>query len=242
MKSRIESGHWLFSRPIAHRGLHRNPKLPENSLFAFEGAIEANHPIELDVQLTKDKKVIVFHDKNLLRMTGTNGLISEKAHKEVEGLNLRGTSQKIPLLEEVLRLVKGKVPLLIEIKTQDKTGVIEPLVYDVLSKYDGDYAIQSFDPRIVNWFRKNAPAVLRGYISGPLNNEKMNPIKRWFLSNLIAAPFIKPDFISYDISGVGRFCLWVLKKTSKILLLVWVVMGTNTAVPGPADNIIFEDK
>ncbi len=242
MKSRINIEHWLLSRPIAHRGLHQPQEIPENSMLAFEKAIKANHPIELDVQLTKDNKVIVFHDNNLLRLTGVNAAISEKEYKEIDGLTLLSASQKIPLLSEVLRSVNGTVPLLIEIKTQNRVGDIEPPVYDMLNKYKGDYAIQSFDPRVVNWFRINAPEVLRGYISGPLKDEKLNPIKRWFLSNLIAVPFIKPDFIAYDISGIDKLCLWVFKHTSKKPLLAWVIRDSNAQDSKRFDNIIFEDQ
>jgi glycerophosphoryl diester phosphodiesterase len=241
MSKRIKNGHWIISRPIAHRGLHNNPDIPENSMMAFGKAIKANHPIELDVQLTKDKRVVVFHDDNASRMTGVNSVVSNSTYDDIKKLKLLETDQSIPSLNDVLKIVDGQVPLLIEIKTQAKSGIIEILVYEALKKYQGDYAIHSFDPRIVYWFKKNAPEILRGYVSGPLKDEKMNFLKRWFLSNLIAVYFIKPDFIAYDIVGIDKLCLKIFKKMSKKPFLAWVYKDINRPIPLKVDNIIFED-
>ena len=112
MKKNID---FILKTPIAHRGLH-NVKAPENSLAAFRLAIEHGNVIELDVHMLADGKIVVFHDDNLKRMTGVDAVIKDKTFAELSKLWLKKSSQKIPLLTEVLDLVDGKVPIIIEIK------------------------------------------------------------------------------------------------------------------------------
>ena len=106
---------WIKETPIAHRGLHTKD-IPENSLSAFENALKNNYAIELDVQFTKDKEVVVFHDENLKRMTNDTRNIEDVNYDELKNLRLGNTNEIIPTLEEVLELVDSKVAILIEIK------------------------------------------------------------------------------------------------------------------------------
>ena len=122
---------------IAHRGLHNiNENIPENTLKAFKNAIKNNYAIELDVHILKDGKVIVFHDKTLFRMTGVNKKIKDMNYDEIKCLKLKNTSENIPLLKEVLKLVAGKVPLIIELKSSNKVGTLEKEVMKLLENYN----------------------------------------------------------------------------------------------------------
>ena len=144
---RLNSSHWLLSTPIAHRGLW-NEEIPENSLLAYKNAIEKGYPIEIDVHKSKDGVLFVFHDDNLSRMTGVDALLHEKTSTELKSLTLNGTEEKIPTLKEVLEVVDGKVPLLIEIKNQPDNSVVDDTV-KILKEYKGEFAVQSFNPTYI---------------------------------------------------------------------------------------------
>lgn len=155
---------WLCTRPVAHRGLHTDDK-PENSLAAFVNACEYGFPIETDVQAIDDGTVIVFHDDNISRMTSHDGYVSNLTSDKLNELRLAGTDEKIPTFEQLLETVNGKVPLLIEIKNEGKVGFLEQKVIDMLSSYNGDFAVQSFNPYSMEYFKKNASGIIRGQLS-----------------------------------------------------------------------------
>ena len=128
---------WLVNKYIAHRGLH-NEEFAENSLSAFKNAVEKDYAIELDVQMIGDGTVVVFHDETLKRVTGADGYVRNIASKDnLKKYKLNGTKDCIPTFAQVLRLVDGKVPLLIEIKNTGKVGVLEEAVLNMLKKYKG---------------------------------------------------------------------------------------------------------
>ncbi|GAB4020590.1 MAG: glycerophosphodiester phosphodiesterase [Bdellovibrio sp.] len=238
----MRGANWITQRPIAHRGLHRGMEIPENSLRAFDAAIERGFPIELDVQFTKDRELIVFHDDDLLRLTGREGRVEQVRYDEMKDLKLFGTDQKIPTFAEVLDYVDGRVPLLIELKTLKNHGAMEPLVLELLDQYHGEFAIQSFNPKTVLWLKKNAPEIRRGYLSGLLDDEELNPVTRAFLSHLGPVPFIQPDFIGYDKRGLDSASIRWLKKYSQIPVIAWTVRekSEEAKILSLADNIIFE--
>lgn len=149
---------------IAHRGIYNNIKVPENSILSFKKAIELNYPIELDVNITKDNILIVFHDDNLLRMTGLNRNINDLTYIEIKNLNLLNTKEKIPTLEEVLKLVSGKVLLNIEIKKTKKYKLLINSLIKLLNNYKGNYIIQSFDYKSLLYLKKNYPNIIRGLL------------------------------------------------------------------------------
>ena len=141
---------WLMRTPIAHRGLHAAAEgRPENSLAAFERACRLGFPAELDLRLTGDGQVVVFHDRALRRLTGARGRIEDRDVADLRGLRLLRTSQRIPLLDEVLALVDGRVPLLLELKAGAPPTALEAAVLDALRGYRGEVAIQSFELRTV---------------------------------------------------------------------------------------------
>ena len=131
----------------AHRGLHNIKKgIPENSMGAFEQAARHGLAIELDIHMTLDKKLVVFHDYNLKRMTGEWGFIEEKTLEELSGLHLLETAYKIPLLDEVLEKIHGRVPVIMEIKTELFHGELEGILWKRLQRYKGEFVIESFNP------------------------------------------------------------------------------------------------
>lgn len=211
---------------IAHRGYWDiNTNIPENSLLAFQKAIDNNCIIELDVHVLKDNKVIVFHDDNLKRMTNIDKNLKDLYYKDIQELKLNNTNEKIPLLEEVLELVKGKVPIIIELKYDVKCGVLETEVIKILKKYNGKYAIKSFNPFSINYFRKNFPDAIRGQLSSDFKYKKMNIIKRLFLSKMLYNIISKPDFISYDIRALPN--KKVTKMKNNKLILGWTIKNKD---------------
>lgn len=153
---------FLIEKPIAHRGLW-DENIAENSLLSFSRALDAGYPIELDVQMTVDDKLVVFHDWTLDRVTNGSGKLSEKKYDDIRYLTLGKSKQKILLFEDVLNLINAEVPVVVEIRSQlHFDGKLCEKVYDLLKKYDGEYAISSFNPFIVRWFTQNAPEIVRG--------------------------------------------------------------------------------
>jgi len=230
---------WLVEQPIAHRGFHEK-NVPENSLLAFSKAIEKGYAIELDVQLLSDNTVVVFHDESLARMTGNDGYLRFLSKKDLKSLTLKGSKETIPTLEEVLKLVDGKVPLLIEIKNKHKVGDLEQAVIDLLKNYQGEYAVQSFNPYSLGYFRQHAPNILRGQLAGYLKNEKISWFKKFLLKRMrFNKKISQPNFISYEAATLpNRF----VKKFKNLPLLAWSVKSKEEylKIVKYCDNIIFE--
>ena len=147
-----------FGKYIAHRGLHSD-LVPENSLTAFRLAVEKCLSIELDVRLTKDCRIVVFHDNDLMRMCGIEGKVFDYTYEQLSAFKLKNSDEKIPLLSEVLKTVDGKVPLLIELKGGALFGELESRLDHMMKKYKGEFAVQSFNPFSVMWFRFHSPKV-----------------------------------------------------------------------------------
>lgn len=209
---------FLTQNLIAHRGYHDIKKgIPENSIIAFKEAVKNNLIIELDVHVLKDRKVVVFHDDNIKRMTDIDKNIKDMTYDELDKIRLKKTEHKIPLLQEVLELINGKVPIIIELKCDVKYGALEKEVIKILKNYHGKYAIKSFSPFSVNYFRKNSPETIRGQIASDFKNKKMSKTKKIFLSEMLFNIISKPDFISYDIRALPNNRVAKLRK-SKIVL------------------------
>lgn len=230
---------WLVTQYIAHRGLH-NKKAPENSLLAFKKAIEKGYAIELDLHLLQDGTPVVFCDEELKRMTNKDGYISKLKKEDLNSYKLLKTDQTIPTFKEVLDLVNGQTPLLIEIKNTGKVGEIESTVLNMLKDYSGEYAIQSFNPFTLNYFYVNAPDILRGQLSGSFKNSDVSRSKKFFLKRMTFNKKVsKPNFISYEYSYVpNRF----VRRFKHLPLLVWCVPSQEEymRVVKHCDNIIFE--
>ena len=132
----------IKNKIFAHRGMHNNLNIPENSIKAFKRSLDKNIPIELDIHLTKDNKLVVFHDNNLKRMTGINKLIRKCNYEELSKLKLLDTDEKIPLFIDVLNLINGKVLINIEIKDDKRLQTTIELLIALLDKYKGSFIIQ----------------------------------------------------------------------------------------------------
>lgn len=239
MKRNID---FLRQSLIAHRGYWDvNNNIPENSLQAFQKAIDNNYIIELDVHVLKDNKVIVFHDDNLKRMTNVDKNLKDMYYKDIKELKLNNTNEKIPLLEDVLELVNGKVPIIIELKYDVKCGILEKEVIKILKKYNGKYAIKSFNPFSINYFRKKFPDAIRGQLSSNFKDKKMNKIKRLFLTKMLYNYISKPDFISYDIGALPNKKIKKIRKNK--LILGWTIKNEEDLKKAKlyCDNYICEN-
>lgn len=187
---------WMY----AHRGLHDNgTDAPENSLRAFRKAVEAGYGIELDVQLTKDGIPVVFHDFTLKRICGEEGKLCQYTYEELQRYPLCGTDQRIPKLEEVLKLVDGRVPLIVELKTDNLDIKVCGKADALLAGYPGMYCIESFNPLAVLWYRRNRKEVARGQLSDAFLKEGEYGGGLYFLlQNLLLNWLAKPDFVAYN--------------------------------------------
>lgn len=229
---------FLVNKYIAHRGYHTE-NAPENSLAAFQNAIDAGFAIELDVQRLSDGTIAVFHDECLSRMTGKDGYLRMLKKADLKKYKLQGTDQHIPTFAEVLKLVDGKVPLLIEIKNEGKIGEFEKDILEMLKKYSGEFAIQSFNPFVLMWFKQNAPEILRGQLASFFKGEKMPFIRRFVLKRMKFNNQTKPDFISYNAKDLpNRF----VKKYNNLPLLAWTIRSKDDFMKAVkhCDNMIFE--
>jgi len=209
----MDDKHWLRTYLIAHRGFHNGKSIIENSLSSFKEAMNYNYGIELDVRLTKDNQVVVFHDHSLKRICGETGTIEGKNLSELQATNIKHTKEHIPTLAEVLDFVDGAVPLLIELKTHHNANKISHEVYKLLQSYTGDYAIQSFNPRVINWYRKKAPSILRGQIAQHNKRKEKSFIVRFYTNYLLFYRLTKPNFINYRLKDLPLKKLDYLYKT-----------------------------
>lgn len=189
----------LWEYKYAHRGLHeKNKAVPENSMLAFTKAVEAGYGMELDVNLTADGKVVVFHDDNLLRVCGVDKPITECLSTELSDCRIENTEQSIPLLNDVLKLVAGQVPLIIELKNTKEWQQLCVKTAALLDDYAGVYCIESFHPGIVGWFYKNRPEVIRGQLSAGYRNLGGTPLwQRLLIASVVTNVVARPHFIAY---------------------------------------------
>ena len=207
---------------IAHRGIHDNQNIPENSLLAFQKALALGIPIELDVQLTKDNQLVVFHDERLDRMTASSSLVQDLTYDEVRKLTLLNTEEKIPLFREVLELIQGRVFLDIEIKNTDRIEEVCRSVVHELEGYSSNFAIKSFHPRIVRWFYKNSPKIVRGLLITDNYHNKLYDFLS--LSNIFLF-YCRPDFLAVSKKLICKKRIQKLRQ--KFPVLVWTIEDLN---------------
>ncbi len=189
----------------AHRGLHGNG-VPENSLEAFRLACEKGYGMELDLHVTADDKLCVFHDGTLKRMCGLPGKVEEKTAFELRELRLAGTEQYIPTFDEVLAVVDGRTPLIVELKGENMNTRVCELAAEALDNYNGAYCIESFNPKYVAWFKKNRPNVIRGQLSAKMSGKGKKlkvKLRNFALRHMLANVIARPDFLAYCINDKG---------------------------------------
>ena len=201
----------------AHRGLFDNKRIVENTINAFEKALIENINIELDIRVTKDRKLVVFHDSNIERLTGINSKISDLTYKELKNIKLLDTNDTIPLLVDVLSLVKGRVSLLIEIKQLLSNRVLKDLDR-LLLDYNGKVLLQSFNALIL---KKMALTSLKRYKMGILLTNDYNGFKRSLYNVFTYKYLIKQKYISF-ISSPKELVLKV-KNISNKELYIWTI-------------------
>ncbi len=237
---------WLRTLPIAHRGLHDASRgLIENSPSAFEAAARAGYGIELDVHLSSDGEAIVFHDKDLKRLTIESGRVKDRSAAQLTQILLDGSADTIPTLGDVFDLVAGRVPLLIEIKSNSRrVGDLEARVSELLGAYRGPAAVQSFNPYSMGWFAANARPVLRGQISDAFRKDDERPmpdIQRFLLRHMLLGVVSRPHFVAYDYKSLPAFGPACARLVG-LPVLAWTVKSTEVQrrVGKYANNIIFE--
>ena len=220
---------------IAHRGLFSNhftgvdddipPEAPENTLEAFRRAVDHGYGIEMDVQLSKDGQLVVFHDGTLKRACKRKGKVIDYTYEELSAFPVFGSKERIPLFKDVLKIVDGKVPLLIEVKPDgDCIKTCESLNAH-LEGYEGVYIVESFDPRAVRWYRKNRPDVLRGQLSEKFKKSGHlgTDIGYIFLSSLMLNLLGRPDFIAYNHKHKEQFSYRLLRRLFPVFNAAWTI-------------------
>lgn len=240
-KRMMQYRHTMF----AHRGYHNAEKrIPENSIKAFQAALDHKYGIELDIHLTKDMHLVVFHDDTLDRVCGRPGSIEEMTLSELQACRLFATDERIPLFSDVLSLVNGQVPLLVELKIPTHSLTVCQKAYDLLKDYNGDYLIQSFNTLGVYWFRTHAPEVLRGQLSSRLTKKEAKEpwILRFFIEHLISNILGRPDFISYKLADLPTPEVTLLRRLFRVPLAVWTLRTREALKEGTLhyDIQIFE--
>lgn len=231
---------------FAHRGYHNIKRgVPENSMLSFRKAIARGYGIELDVHLSADGKLVVFHDDTLKRICGRKETIESLTARELTRCRLSGTAETIPLLDDVLQLVHGQVPLLIEMKIPTDSVEICEKLYQRLQNYNGAYLIQSFNTMGLQWFKKNAPHILRGQLSSSLTCSDKEPtwVLRFAVENLLCNTIGRPDFISYKLNDLPNPSVWFLKNFFKTPVAVWTLRTSKALRIGKKNYYmqIFED-
>lgn len=209
----------------AHRGLHDNAtEAPENSMPAFRKAVDAGYGIELDVQLTKDGIPVVFHDFTLERMCGVSGRIDTMTYEQLQQLSLMQTAEKIPTLKEVLGMVAGRVPLIVELKIEWTNLSLCPVVQEMLARYQGVYCIESFNPLALLWYRRHYKEVMRGQLSTNFRRDgNSKNAFHFFLSHLLMNWATSPDFIAYNCQFKEEPGRRICRKLYKNLSVGWTV-------------------
>lgn len=234
-------------RLIAHRGLHSNKEpAPENSLAAFALAADAGYGIELDVRETADGGIVVCHDDSLRRMAYLDAKVSSMKLEEVRQVRLLKTKEKIPTLREALDLIAGRVPVIVEIKCEStrRAASVCALAAAELDRYNGIYAVQSFNPAVVWWYRRHRGEVLRGQLSERFAKEKFpTSVGTFFLSCCFFNFITRPDYISYRFSNARLLRFRLQKDLFHVPCAGWTIRSEEQlAAAVPDFEIIIFDR
>ena len=217
---------WLY----AHRGYHMEPDAPENSAAAFRLAAERGFGAELDVHLLSDGNLAVLHDSSLKRMTGEALTIEDLTVQDLKDHFLGKSRETIPALEQVLEIFQGKAPLIIELKThKGNHAALCQAVCRALEGYEGVYCIESFDPKVLRWLRKNRPEIIRGQLSTNFFREDADlsfPLA--FLGTCMLENFLtRPDFIAYRFKYRKQPSNWICLKLWRLSGASWTIRSAD---------------
>lgn len=239
----------FLSIPLAHRGLHDVKKgCPENSRAAVAAAMQHGYGIEIDVQLTADGRAAVFHDYMLERLTEGVGRLRTRTLADLATLRLKGSRETVPSLSDILGLVSGRVPLLIEIKDQDgalgdDVGALETAVAESLEGYVGPVAVMSFNPHSVSAFQALAPNLPRGLVTDDFNARdwKASEDRLAALASIKDFERVGASFVSHDRRSLNKPPILELKSRG-VPVLCWTVRSPEEEAEARniADNVTFE--
>ena len=232
----------------AHRGLHGDLTgegyAAENSLSAFSRAVAHGFGIELDVHVTRDGEVVVFHDDTVDRVTDGTGRVKDKTLAELRELRLSGTEDTVPTLREVLALVDGRVPLLVEIKETGFDHSISEAASEILKDYRGSFIVESFSPLAFGAFRKKTPSVPCGFLADKLTaNEKYRTFKYRIIQRFLLNCKARPAFIAMNHKTYKLFPLPLIKAIFKTPTLAWTIKSEEdekAAYEHGFSGVIFE--
>lgn len=238
---------WLTAQPIAHRGLHEaSAGVIENTRTAVRRAIECGYAIEIDVQRSADDAVVVFHDDDLDRLTEATGPVDGLTSAELRGIPLRGTTDRIWSLAELLEEVGGRVPLVVELKSRfDGDMRLAAAAGGVLAAYSGRAVAKSFDPALVASLRNSQPDLPRGVIGCAFEDDEwsiLSPGRRLRYRNLLHWPETRPDFLSWDVHDLPRAAVTIARQLFGTPVLSWTVRtpADQARAAMYADQMIFE--
>lgn len=232
---------FLARQPFAHRGLHGGG-IVENSRAAFSGAAVLGHGIELDVQAARDGEAFVFHDATLDRLTDKSGDFANFSGTELDHITLAGTDENIPRLAEILTLVGGHVPILIEVKAPGAlVGVLCLSVRRALEGYRGDIAVMSFNPAVGRWFRHHAPRYVRGLVITEQGESGWLGAFKGRAKRHLSLWQARPDFLAYDIRDLPS-TFAAQQRARGVKILTWTVRTVvqEQVAFAHADEVIYE--
>lgn len=242
-KARPEMKKYKGAR-FAHRGLHGDGAA-ENSMTAFRRAIEAGYGIELDIRLSKDGKLVVYHDATLERVSGINEKVENKTLEELKEIKLLDTEDTVAAFGDVLNLVSGKVPLLVEIKEEHGSTAVTEAAIKVLSDYEGDFIVESFNPFSLALIRKRMPDALRGILSDNFLKNKKHRSPTFFIVQYMLTNFlVRPDFVAFEKNGYKNPSFRICRALGA-LSFAWTTTSEdeeNAALAHGFDGLIFERK
>ncbi|MDD2592315.1 MAG: glycerophosphodiester phosphodiesterase family protein [Erysipelotrichaceae bacterium] len=218
----------LSNYHYAHRGFHDH-NAPENTIAAFQLAIDHNYGFELDIQRTKDNELVVFHDFDLKRACNIDKKIADIDHDQLKELTIFDSDHHIPLFDDVLRLVHGQVPLIIEIKLPNNDTTTCELAAKMLDQYPGDFCIESFNPLAVKWFKINRPEWIRGQLAADFSKDDTKSFALSFiLENLLLNVVTRPDFVAFDVNELYMLSINIFHKILKGKTVLWTIRDKET--------------
>ncbi|MCD7922474.1 MAG: glycerophosphodiester phosphodiesterase [Clostridiales bacterium] len=218
---------------IAHRGLFDNQgDAPENTMAAFRKAIDAGFAIELDVQMSSDGQLLVFHDPDLKRLAGVDLKVCDTPYEILVSYPLGQSEERIPLFADVLDLVAGQVPMVVEIKISSAYRKTTRAAAAMLQSYQGIYCVESFHPLSLFWYRRHMPQILRGQLSMDFKycEEKVPMLVKIFMTNLWFNFISKPDFIAYNHKDKRKRGFFVCRRIFHAKTAAWTIKSQQELV------------
>ena len=232
----------LTGQRYAHRGLYHKPAIPENSLAAFRRAVNHGFGAELDVHLMRDGELAVIHDSSLLRTAGADIAIEDLTAADLNRYTLEESRETIPLLRQVLPLFRGKAPLIVELKPErGNHAALCEAVAKLLDGYDGDYCIESFDPRVVYWFRKHRPGVCRGQLSHNFLKDGKNTLPLWMkfvITNLLSNFLTCPDFVAYGFRDRKQLSVRLCRLLWRPQMFHWTITTREDLLQAESEGAV----